>query len=130
VCLSGDAVVHNETMLLPSELQSRKPCCDGLPNARSPPPARSHLVLLVLLPVRHSPGQLGGAQAVVVQGLALLVEEEVLLAVSADKQDALAGIDAQAAEAAHRGLQHHFRRVWSAGREQAHVASMCMGRVN
>ncbi len=70
----------------------------------------AHLVLLVLLPVRDGPGELGGAQAVVVERLALLGQEQELLGVHAHEQDPLAGVNPQAAEAAHGRLEHHFRR--------------------
>jgi hypothetical protein len=67
-----------------------------------PPPGRRRPA-----PVGGGPGQLGGAQAVVVQALALLVQEQVLLVVHPDEQDAAARVDAQAAEAAERRLEHH-----------------------
>ncbi len=38
----------------------------------------------------------------------LTVEEEVLLSVDADEEDALARIDPQTAEAANGRLEHHF----------------------
>jgi hypothetical protein len=43
----------------------------------------------------------------VVQALALLVQEQILLVVGADEQHAAAWPDAQAAEAAQSGLEHH-----------------------
>jgi hypothetical protein len=52
------------------------------------------------LPVGGGPRQLGGLHPVVVHLLALLVQEQVLLVIHADEQDAAAWPDAQAAEAA------------------------------
>ncbi len=76
------------------------------PRMRHPPPC-AHLILLVRLPVCDSPGELCGPEPVVEQGLALFVQEEVLLAVDADEEDALAGVDPEAAEAANGRLEHH-----------------------
>ena len=70
-------------------------------------PSFTHLVLLVLLPVCNSPGELSRSEPVVEQRLALLVQEEVLLAVHANEQDSLARVDPQAAEAANGCLEHH-----------------------
>ncbi|GIL66261.1 hypothetical protein Vafri_19874, partial [Volvox africanus] len=81
------------------------------------------LVLLVLLPVRHSPRQLSRPETVMVVRLALLVQEHVLLTISADEQQALARIDPQAAEAARVRLQHHPSAWMMQTRERKHRAS-------
>jgi hypothetical protein len=54
----------------------------------------------VLLAVEDGPGDLGGPLALVEERLALAVQEEELLPVDADEEDAPAGVDLQAAEAA------------------------------
>ncbi len=61
----------------------------------------------MLLPVHHSPCDLGRTLALGEQGLALLVQEEVLLAINANIQDAPPRIDPEATEAARRCLEHH-----------------------
>lgn len=63
--------------------------------------------LLVLLPVRHCPCDFGRTLALGEQRLALLIQEEVLLAIHANIQDAPPRIDPEAAEAARRCFEHH-----------------------
>lgn len=68
-------------------------------------PSGSHL--LVLLPVRHCPCDLGRTLSLGEQGFALLVQEEVLLAINANVKDAPPRINPEAAEAACRCFKHH-----------------------
>ena len=60
------------------------------------------------LAVEGGPRQLRRLEARVEEALALGVEEEVRLAVDLRQAHAMAGVDLQAAEAAHFGLQHHI----------------------
>jgi hypothetical protein len=62
----------------------------------------------VRLAVEGGPRQLRRLEARVEEALALGVEEEVRLAVDLRQAHAMAGVDLQAAEAAHFGLQHHI----------------------
>jgi len=68
-------------------------------------PADSHF--LVLLSVHHSPCNLGWTLALLEQGLALLIQEEVLLAIHSHVQDAPPRVDPETAEAACSCFEHH-----------------------